>query len=95
MILQWMLPPGYAEAAALFADREEPICFGHYHPVHFFGATAPLFLNPGSLGCNHQPLARLALVEVDDKGTLELMAAGCDNTGFLRSYDVLQVPDGS
>ncbi|WP_429309928.1 hypothetical protein [Paenibacillus mucilaginosus] len=46
--------------------------------------------------CNHQPLARLALVEVDDKGIhVELMAAGCDNTGFLRSYDVLQVPGGN
>ncbi|WP_282942413.1 metallophosphoesterase family protein [Paenibacillus sp. RC67] len=69
------------------------ICFGHHHPVHFFETNNRLFLNPGSLGCNHKPLARYAVLHIAEKVEAELREVPYDNQAFLLQYELLGVPD--
>ena len=90
-----IIEPNFNDIADLFADRKENmICFGHHHPVHYFSNHKPIFLNPGSLGCNNKPSARYAIVNANETEIgIDLKEALYDNTGFLASYSRLQVPD--
>ncbi|WP_172369629.1 metallophosphoesterase family protein [Sporosarcina jiandibaonis] len=69
------------------------ICFGHHHPVHFFKGEHTTYLNPGSLGCAKNSVARYAVVTIEaDDIQVDLLEAEYDNTGFLMSYEILNVP---
>lgn len=87
--------PSVENLASLFKDNKESlICFGHHHPVHYFKGNKGVFLNPGSLGCNHRPIAPYAVITFsDDKFEIELKESAYDNSAFLRSYHRLQVPE--
>ncbi|MET1248914.1 metallophosphoesterase family protein [Sporolactobacillus sp. STCC-11] len=77
-----------------FDDRQELICFGHHHPVHYFEGNKTIYLNPGSLGCAAEPYARYAIVTLTrEKIEVDLRKAVYDNTQFLASYEKLNVPD--
>jgi predicted phosphodiesterase len=41
----------------LLLTEEGMICFGHHQPI---------FINPGSLGCNNKPSARYAIVNANE-----------------------------
>jgi putative phosphoesterase len=71
------------------------VCFGHHHVVHFFKTKDRLYLNPGSLGCFHKPLASYAVLSIGDFGELKvnLKEVSYDNKHFLLGYKKLQVPD--
>ncbi|WP_312099496.1 metallophosphoesterase family protein [Niallia sp.] len=74
--------------------NKELICFGHNHPVHFFQSKKTAFLNPGSLGCNLQPIASYAIANIDkEKIEISLEKVAYDNSFFLESYETLKVPD--
>ncbi len=79
----------------LFFDiKANLICFGHHHPLHYFIGKNTTFLNPGSLGCNHKPIAPYAIVTVlNNDVDVSLKEAAYDNTAFLKSYHTLQVPE--
>jgi putative phosphoesterase len=71
------------------------VCFGHHHPVHLYRSTQRLYVNPGSLGCCHEPLARYAILICESTGVhAELRAVPYDNRDFLASYRRLDVPAG-
>lgn len=73
---------------------KELICFGHHHPVHFFQCKQTTFLNPGSLGCNPQPIASYGIASIDkEKIKISLEKVAYDNSFFLESYETLKVPD--
>lgn len=74
-------------------NEENLICFGHHHPLHFFEGKDTIFLNPGSLGCNSKPTASYSVVDIEKgKIKISLEEAPYDNSKFLESYELLQVP---
>lgn len=79
----------------IMISNYELVCFGHHHIVHEFKGRNRLYLNPGSLGCYHKPLARYGIVEVTQEGiAYRLREVPYDNRAFLASYRTLGVPDG-
>ncbi|GIP44638.1 phosphodiesterase [Paenibacillus sp. J45TS6] len=70
------------------------VCFGHHHVIHHVTSDRRVYFNPGSLGCNHKPIARYGLVDVSESGiNVESIQIPYDNTDFLNSYEKLKVPD--
>ncbi|MGE7780864.1 metallophosphoesterase family protein [Peribacillus sp. NPDC097264] len=90
-----IVEPNLANLEALFRNRSEDLIgFGHHHPLHHFQNDQTIFLNPGSLGCNSEPIARYAVVTIEDNGIqVHLGNASYDNAAFLSSYKKLQVPE--
>ena len=90
-----IVEPSLANMEALFWDRPASLIgFGHHHPLHLFQNDRTIYLNPGSLGCNHEPTAPYAVVLVERGGIeVELISVPYDNTFFLQSYHRLQVPE--
>lgn len=71
------------------------ICFGHHHTVHYFKGKERLYLNPNSLGCNHQPFASFAILTIGVHGevAVSLREVCYDNKDFLLGYRKLNIPD--
>jgi predicted phosphodiesterase len=84
----WIVDPSVENPQTLFKDNNEDlICFGHHHPIQFFRGDKSVYLNPGSLGCNHKPNAPYALVTVsNEKFKINLEETTYDNSSFLESY---------
>jgi putative phosphoesterase len=90
-----IVQPQLDQISALFKDyTADLICFGHHHPIHHFRNERTFYLNPGSLGCSPSPSAPYAIVNIE-KGHIEIQCrhAPYDNSQFLASYELLQVPD--
>ncbi|WP_243458152.1 metallophosphoesterase family protein [Sporosarcina sp. Te-1] len=89
-----IVKPSLHNVASLFKEsKEELICFGHHHPVHYFENDTTIYLNPGSLGCNSKTTAPYSVVEIHkSKIVISLKEAAYDNKEFLSSYERLQVP---
>lgn len=89
-----IVQPSLESMEALFGPQDvDLICFGHHHPVHFFKGIHTVYLNPGSLGCAEDSVARYAVVAIEaNEIRVELLEAEYDNTGFLMSYEILNVP---
>ncbi|MBM7578131.1 metallophosphoesterase family protein [Jeotgalibacillus terrae] len=89
-----IIEPELDNLRALFKNNKENlICFGHHHPLHYFKDDETIYLNPGSLGCNSTPVAPYSIVDIQqDKITVSLHEASYDNKNFLASYERLQVP---
>lgn len=90
-----IVEPSLENLTSLFqGNKEDLICFGHHHPLHYFESDNIIYLNPGSLGCNSKPTAPYSIVEIKkDKIFVNLKEAPYDNTSFLASYGLLQVPE--
>ncbi|SOC43832.1 calcineurin-like phosphoesterase family protein [Ureibacillus acetophenoni] len=90
-----IVEPSLVNLESLFVDNNEDlICFGHHHPLHYFRGDKSIYLNPGSLGCNHKPTAPYAIVSVSNNEIeINLEEAPYDNTAFLDSYQKLKVPE--
>jgi putative phosphoesterase len=90
-----IVEPGFDNLTSLFKGYEEKlICFGHHHPVHFFESEKVIFLNPSSLGCNAKPTAPFSILNIE-KDNIEvcLEEVAYDNSNFLASYELLEVPE--
>jgi len=87
--------PNGEKLDAMYAGTDfDVVCFGHHHPVHLFRTERRTYLNPGSLGCHHQPLARYGMIRTNGgEAIVELKEASYDNRAFLQSYFDLEVPD--
>ncbi|MBM4763879.1 metallophosphoesterase family protein [Bacillus sp. B15-48] len=70
------------------------VCFGHHHVVHHFKSKERMYFNPGSLGCNHKPLAPYAILSIGEGGSIDLSLKEVpyDNQEFLLTFDKLNVP---
>ncbi|MFJ8513459.1 metallophosphoesterase family protein [Lysinibacillus xylanilyticus] len=90
-----IVTPSIENLEKLFeSNKEELICFGHHHPLHYFIGEKTIYLNPGSLGCNNQPTAPYAIITLSKEAIeIKLEEIAYDNTSFLESYHKLQVPD--
>ncbi|MCM3759000.1 metallophosphatase family protein [Sporosarcina aquimarina] len=90
-----IVEPTLENLTSLYQDSEaELICFGHHHPLHFFESKTTTYLNPGSLGCNSKPIAPYTIVDIlQNQIRVSFEEVSYDNTSFLSSYDLLQVPD--
>lgn len=90
-----IVQPTLENIVDLFRDyKAKLICFGHHHPVHLFRMTDKIFLNPGSLGCNHESAARYSIGNFDMGSIfIDLEEVHYDNTEFINQYKKLQVPD--
>ena len=74
--------------------KEDIICFGHHHPLQFFKTEDKIYLNPGSLGCYHKPIARYAIISFDNNSVdVALREVEYDNTGFLETFKNLDIPN--
>lgn len=59
--------PSLENLTNLFKENKDDfICFGHHHQIHFFEGDNTIFLNPGSLGCNSKPTAPYAIVNIEN-----------------------------
>lgn len=96
---QWFLPidkqPTIDGLDQIYSETTyQLVCFGHHHIVHNFVSTRRTFFNPGSLGCNHLPVAKYGVVSItDDEISVESLAIPYDNKSFLQKYHELKVPD--
>ncbi|GGA81480.1 metallophosphoesterase family protein [Ornithinibacillus halotolerans] len=70
------------------------VCFGHHHTIHHFKTANRLYVNPGSLGCGHSPLAPYGIIEIGREGQINVQfkEVPYDNTGFLREIERLKFP---
>ncbi|WP_029424939.1 metallophosphoesterase family protein [Alkalibacillus haloalkaliphilus] len=77
-----------------YNEQSKVVCFGHHHVVHHFKNDNQLFLNPGALGCSHNPIAQYATITVGDNGNINtsFFEVPYDPTEFLNSYERLEVP---
>lgn len=74
-------------------DPADVVCFGHHHPVHLFHSERRIYVNPGSLGCYAQPLARYCILHITpDDVQVALKEVPYDNQDFLASYERMAVP---
>ena len=89
-----IVQPSLRNMEDLFGSQNvDLICFGHHHPVHFFKGERTTYLNPGSLGCADEPVARYGVVSIDEKRIhVELAETEYENNDFLHSYEKLNVP---
>jgi predicted phosphodiesterase len=82
-------------AAALFQlPTSTLVFFGHDHRSWNVTAGGTHFVNPGALGCSHDPVARFLLVEVESGGgyTVSFRGARYDPDPLFRALDDRRVP---
>ena len=86
--------PAPADLDCLFEDCHSEILFyGHQHSAADVPGKAR-YVNPGSMGCHREPLARFVVFECE-KGKYELKkyAVPYDDTALLREFEKRKVPE--
>jgi predicted phosphodiesterase len=85
-----------ADADALFggAGDADVVFYGHHHPFSDLSGAAR-YVNPGSLGCHHRPLARFAVLEAagDGHASIAFHAAPYDPAPMLAEFERRGVPE--
>jgi predicted phosphodiesterase len=79
----------------LFAAHRTPLAFfGHHHPVADITGHSR-YLNPGSLGCSTEAVARFGLLHVHDDGTydIEFHAVPYDRQPVIHQLHERNVPE--
>jgi hypothetical protein len=91
--------PDPAALDRLFAPQEARLVFyGHVHhptPVPREVVGHARYVNPGALGCSPEPLARYALLDIDQKGfsRLAFRAVPYDPTSLFAALREREVPE--
>jgi predicted phosphodiesterase len=84
-----------ADADALFGRRDARLVFyGHHHRTSDVTGVATRYVNPGSLGCDAEPLARFAILESRPGGAYHLTrhAVRYDPSGVAAELERRRVP---
>ena len=79
----------------LFAAHDsELIFYGHHHPFSDMQG-ASRYINPGSLGCYYEPLARYTVAEFEGDGryTITHKAVPYDDASLRQAFATREVPD--
>ncbi len=95
---------GYADsldgAFSMYAPAgptPDVVFYGHHHPQSdLVGPSSGIrYVNPGALGCFHEPLARFAVLRVDADGAWDVThhAVPYDVDALMHAYDELDVPE--
>ena len=87
--------PAIAQLDGLFADCRTPLVFyGHHHPPADSTGRSR-FVNPGSLGCSPDSVARFAIltVENDTSWHIEHRAVPYDRSDLFRQFEERSVPE--
>ncbi len=86
--------PSAAALDPLFAPYQADLAFyGHNHAASDVQGHAR-YVNPGSLGCYTESLARFVTLDLTDGSyTLTAHAAPYDDTNLLRAFEERHVPD--
>lgn len=76
------------------APSADLVFYGHHHPRSDLTGNAR-YINPGSLGCHVEPVARFAVLEVDRDGAVNVSfhQEPYDPTPLLRALETRDVPD--
>jgi predicted phosphodiesterase len=93
-ILRSPAPAELDRSFAVFAPNASPLNFyGHDHNFSDLAGRAR-YVNPGSLGCAPEPIARYTMVEYD-RGDYRLMhrAVPYDDVELLNAFESRKVPD--
>lgn len=83
------------DADELFGPRAARLVFyGHHHPTSDLAGATTRYVNPGSLGCAPQPVARFAILESRPGSAyhLTLHAVRYDPAGLVAEFDRRRVP---
>ena len=93
-IIKQSTPAALDQAFAVFAPEHARLHFyGHHHP-HSDLAGQARYVNPGSLGCANEPIARYALVEYGRGGyRLDHRAVPYDDRELLAAFETRHVPE--
>jgi predicted phosphodiesterase len=86
--------PSPSDLDTLFADVDAPLVwYGHRHPRSDIAGRAR-YVNPGSLGCSPDGLARYAILRIDDDGGYEIehRAAPYDPGDVYVQFEARDVP---
>lgn len=86
--------PTDAQLETLFQPFTEPvICYGHTHIFSDKQATSR-YINPGSLGCFSQPLARYTVLEIKSGNCqMEHRAVEYDDEALWKTFEERKVPE--
>jgi len=87
--------PSRGDLDRLFSPyRADLVFYGHSHRASDVQGQAR-YVNPGSLGCFSEAVARFAVLDVRPDGTYELSqhAAPYDDASLLREFERRDVPD--
>jgi predicted phosphodiesterase len=79
----------------LFAAHRSPlVLFGHHHPLADITGRSR-YINPGSLGCSTEAVARFALLHVHDDGTYDIafQAEPYDRQPVIQQLHERNVPE--
>lgn len=86
--------PSAEKLDEMFKDYDADLIFyGHSHTPSDISGRAR-YINPGALGCNKQPVARLIILECNDRGyTIESHSVPYDNSALIEEFEIKNVPD--
>ncbi|MBN1966276.1 MAG: metallophosphoesterase family protein [Anaerolineae bacterium] len=88
-------PPTAGALDAMFAAYEADLVFyGHDHAASDLAGQAR-YVNPGSLGCHHEAVARFVIVTTrpGETYTIDYQAAPYDDTPLYRAFEQRAVPE--
>jgi putative phosphoesterase len=69
------------------------ICYGHHHSASDVTGQAR-YLNPGSLGCSGQPVARYAVLCCEDNAyTIAYRQVPYDDSALFEAFEAREVPE--
>lgn len=87
-------PPNSRDLDILFEQHHsELIFYGHHHPFSDIQGRAR-YVNPGSLGCNAEAVARYTVVEFQNGSfSTEHRKAFYDDTELFETFEHYKVPD--
>lgn len=88
-------PKTGAAADVLFQSQARFVFYGHHHESSDLTGLTTRYVNPGSLGCTPEPIARVAFLMISDSQQWELSVStiAYDPTELLREFDRREVPE--
>jgi predicted phosphodiesterase len=92
-IIQQPQPADLDHLFAAYTSTSDLIFYGHHHPFSDLqGRTR--YVNPGSLGCYHEAIARYTLLEVEQgQWTLSHRSVAYDAAGLWQTFEHRDVPE--
>ena len=86
--------PEPADLDELFSNPDSDIVFyGHHHPNSDIASKAR-YVNPGSLGCHTEPVARFAVLECrQNRYELEVRRISYDDSTLFLEFEKRKVPE--
>ncbi len=86
--------PEPADLDEIFSNLDSDIVFyGHHHPNSDIVSKAR-YVNPGSLGCHTEPVARFAVLECrENRYELEVRGISYDDSTLFQGFEKREVPE--